>query len=471
MNSRTDRIFRIALIAAFALPLLAHMLVGSYTRMMADDFCTSYLGRTEGLIGGFIVQYNTWAGQPSNILLKNAVGIIGMWVIPLLPSLVIVSWMGALMWTLEEIFKGLRPPRWILLLAAAAYLFAIFDGSPLIIQSLYWLAAVIPYTMPLVVATVYVGFLARVLQSEKPIGTPTLLLSAILCFIAGGFSENYIVVQLGALLAGIAICVLLPSPRLRQRALPVLIAGLVGTALVLVIILAAPGNTVRRAGFPPPPSVLTIVTSGTIQTIAFIVVSLTSFSPVGALITVIVSAYIAYCYSSRATIPITPFHALAFLMFLFLPVAAYVAAGVYATGGALPPARSYIIPQTHIVGALALAGYTIGSQLKARGAFRHASRVGQSIAVVLIVALVILGPVRAAAQTLQTLPAFQVFATEFDQREQYITAARGETTLTVAPLTVDVGERVGLETIGADPEFWVNGCAARYYGLEAIVAE
>jgi hypothetical protein len=81
--------------------------------------------------------------------------------------------------------------------------------------------------------------------------------------------------------------------------------------------------------------------------------------------------------------------------------------------------------------------------------------------------------VQTAVRTLQTLPAFQTFAAEFDVRERLIEAAkaRGETTLVVAPFSVDIAERVGLETIGSDPAFWVNACAAQYYELETLVAQ
>jgi hypothetical protein len=472
LTSRTERILQIGVIAVFVLPLLAHMLVGSHTRMMADDYCTSYMGRSQGLIGAFVTQYNTWAGQPSNILFKNAVGVFGTWVIPLLPLAVVVAWLAALVWTLTGIFKGLSIPRWLILLAAAICLFAILDGSPLVVQSLYWLAAVVPYTMPLVVATFYIGFLARVVRSDKPIGVPTLLISAVIGFVAGGFSETYVATQMAALLTGIGICVLSPTPALRKRTLPVLIAGLVGTVIVLAVILAAPGNAVRRSNFPAPPPLPTFVMSSVVQAVALVFASLTSFSPIGAILTVAGFAIIAHRYPPRVKAPISPVHVLAFLILLFLPVTAYLATGVYATGG-VPPARTYIIPQMVIVSALALAGYAIGSRVKIPVLVEQRRPIVRLIGVLALIALVILGPVRTAVRTLQTLPAFQAFATEFDQREQLITAAKaqGETRLVVAPFTIDIAERVGLETIGDDPAFWVNGCAAQYYGLEAIVAE
>lgn len=472
VNSRNSRLLQIALIAAFVLPLLAHVYVGSHTRMMADDYCTSYEGRTEGLIGAFLTQYNTWAGQPSNILVKNAVGMVGSWVIPVLPFAVVVSWTIVLVWTLTGIFKGLSIPRWIILLAAAVCLFAILDGSPLVVQSLYWLAAVVPYTMPLIVATGYIGFLAWVVRSEKPIGIGTLLISAVICFIAGGFSETYVATQMAALMAGILICALSRMPALRNRALPLLIAGLVGTVIVLIVILAAPGNAVRSANFPDPPPLFTLATSSVVQGVALVIASLASFSPLGALSTLILFAVFARLYPPPIKPPITPVHVLAFLILLFMPVTAYIAVGVYGTGG-VPPARTYIIPQTVIVGALALAGYAVGSHFKLPRWVAGRKQAMQSLAAVLVIVLVVLGPIGSAVRILQTLPAFQTFASEFDAREQLITTAkaRGETTLVVAPFTIDIAERVGLESIGIDPAFWVNGCAARYYGLEALVAE
>jgi hypothetical protein len=472
LQLRTNRPLQFVLIAVFVLPLLAHAWVGSNTRMMADDFCTSYLGRSEGMIGGFVVQYNTWAGQPSNILIKNAVGIVGSWVIPLLPLLVIGIWFLILVWTLAQIFKTLHLPRWLLALAAAAFLFAIFDGSPQITQSLYWLAAVVPYTMPLVLATAFIGFLARLVQSDRPIRIPRLLISGIGCFVMGGFSENYIVLQMSVLIAGLILCVLLPSPRPMQRALPILIAGLVGTILVLAVMLAAPGNAIRRANFPPSPSILTIAESSVIHSFALVFASMTSFSPLGAIITVALAATISYWYTPQRKIRIGPLHILLALILLFLPIGAYIAAGVYSTTR-VPPARTYIIPQTMIVGVLALIGYVVGIRLKNRSPFRQGSQTLQWATVVLLIAALAFGPLRSTAQILSTLPSFQTFAAGFDQREQLIDAAveRGERTLVVPPLSLDIAPLIGLENIGSNPTAWVNACAAQYYGLESLAVD
>lgn len=463
------RFLPIALLVVFSLPLIAHMIVGSHTRMMVDDFCTSYSGRSEGLIGGFITQYSTWAGQPSNIISKNAVGLAGSWVIPLLPPLVVAGWFIAILWTLSQVFKRLWLPHLLLVLAAAIFLFAILDGSPQIIQSLYWLAAVIPYTLPLVFATIFVGFLARTLQADNPPGISTLVFSGVFCFITGGFSESYIVVQLGLLLSGIAICILLPSPARRKRALPVLVAGLIGTVLVLFVILAAPGNAIRRASFPPAPPIPEMVTSALIHAVALVVTSLVAFSPIGAILTVAISSFIAYRHASHIALRIKPMYVLLFLMSVFVPITAYTVAGIYGTSF-VPPARTYIIPQTLIVAALAAIGFMIGIKLRERGAFRAAKPLIYALGAVVMIGLLVFGPVRSTIRILDTLPAFQTFAAEVDQREQMIETARqrGETDVRVPPFTVDIAEAVGLLTIGADPAFWVNVCAAQYYGVETL---
>src|SRR5690606_18046579 len=148
--------------------------------------------------------------------------------------------------------------------------------------------------------------------------------------------------QLRVSLAGFGSCALSPTPTQRKRALPVLTAGFVGTVLVLAVILAAPGNAVRRANFPPPPPLPTLVMSSVIQAVALVFVSLSSFSPFGAILTVVAFASLARRFPSRVKPPLTPFHVFAFLILLFLPVTAYVAVGVYGTGG-VPPARTYII--------------------------------------------------------------------------------------------------------------------------------
>lgn len=463
-------LLKITLLIIFTCPLIAHMIIGSHSRMMADDFCTSYLGQSEGLIGGFIVQYNTWAGQPSNILIKNAVGILGSWLIPLLPILVIIIWLFISMWTLNQIFSKKQLPFELTLLLSTILIFAILDGSPMVVQSLYWLAAVVPYTMPLLVATFFIGFLARTLQQDQSLGISHLTFSLIIGFVAGGFSETYVATQFGLLLAGIITCSVLPHKRLKKRATPLLAAAFIGTVLVMIVILLAPGNSIRREHFENSLSLVDFVITSILQSVAFVIASLTSFSLVGVLTTFISFLLIAIYFIPPYRITITPTKIMLLLLLIFLPIGGYIATGIYAQGN-IPPARTFIITQALLTGLLAFVGYAVGIKLQKQVKGLRPSTLYPLLTVG--VSICILGTLQATLKTMNLLPYYQTFSAEFDAREQYIYSAveRGETNLVVAPFTIDISERIGLQPLGDDVTFWVNTCTADYYGLETILVE
>ncbi|MDZ4767985.1 MAG: hypothetical protein SGJ24_02565 [Chloroflexota bacterium] len=87
-------------------PLLLAAFLGWHARLMADDYCTMSLGRDQGVIGGLVAQYNEWSGQPTNILTKNAIGIIGTDVIPLLAPLLLLGLCASCAWMLMGVLGG-----------------------------------------------------------------------------------------------------------------------------------------------------------------------------------------------------------------------------------------------------------------------------------------------------------------------------------------------------------------------------
>ncbi len=96
-----------------------------------------------------------------------------------------------------------------------------------------------------------------------------LLFWFLFAFIAGGFSETGVVVQI-ALLASIFVFVNIAKNEQNRTFSPVLLAAICGSILSLLVIALAPGNVVRSGGFADIPSLSKSLTGSFKETLLFI---------------------------------------------------------------------------------------------------------------------------------------------------------------------------------------------------------
>jgi hypothetical protein len=450
--------------------------LGFFSRFIADDYCTTNIALSEGAVGSVFWWYNNWAGQFTNWTLKGIAGAIGPGFAPVLPFLIISLGLVGATWMLYEVglIAGLSWNRGTVLLLASVMMYAIFDGLPSMIQSLYWLGASLPYTTPLIFLTFLIGFYTRAIRNgrERRSIVFALIVILLVTFVAGGLSEIYSVFQVAMLGLGI-IALLVWAPEGTKRAgLPLLAVALVGSLIALIIIIVAPGNAVRQALFPhqvllPELAVQTVVVSA-----GFIVLALGFFAPIPLLVTVIVSALVAYQFGP-ANVQLNPKHIREWMAIsagvAWLLIMSCLFPPLYGLGTA-PSSRAYVMPMFVLVSTAGFWGALMGVGLK---------RSSQRLALPLrfaglagIALLLVVGPLASTWQILEQRHRFSVYAAEWDARDQAIreAVAEGIREFEVTTLTVDLGEMARLDVIGSNPQDWVNQCAAEYYGLESLTA-
>src|SRR6185369_12254824 len=154
-NSR--RIFFWLLLALFCAPLLIHAYLGSYSRFIADDFCSSAVARSQGIFRGSLYWYINWNGRYSANLLDSLFGYIGPAATPFATGLVITAWLVMLAIAVGQI-KRQHIENWII---AAMVLFAVLHVIPQVGQSLYWGQGMRSVVPPLILGAVYVALIAK----------------------------------------------------------------------------------------------------------------------------------------------------------------------------------------------------------------------------------------------------------------------------------------------------------------------
>jgi hypothetical protein len=417
------------------------------------------------------------------------------------------------------------------LLAAEAIALFTISMAPNWVQVIYWRTGMFTYFAPVVSGTFLALILLDAGQRKEWRG---FLLAGIftLALLTGGFSETAAAVQVTALILALGIAVL-AGKKYHPWLFPLGVA-LSGGILAIAVLLLSPGNASRMAASYSAPSDLRTVLMGTLynavyfyiytayrQTLPYTFV----FIFFGLLTLMINSPQQEIQHLSNKSLAL---RLVIWLGVAFLLTAAAMAPSQYAESS-YPGARALVIPRfvSVVAGAAlsSLVGCALGNRLKIQSRVRLTLTVASMILVLLLglwlaasqnhltppaypdlrayllghctmaIVYVLVGlifgglltwrarnqfalailfgvcllqPLLVANRVYSSLPAFQDRAAMWDQREKQILQARANGGQDVTVRALD--SLAGIAELSDNPGYWVNNCAARYYGVKSIRA-
>jgi uncharacterized protein DUF6056 len=253
MFKRAARLNDSLLAASFVLSLIGYGYLGSFSRYMADDYSAVTMVGRHGLLGAQIASYQGWTGRFSFTFVADFLALIGPSTARIVPALLLTLLFAGAIWSSYQIHSLFGKVSWArVVLFPALVIFATLEMAPNVSQSLYWQTGALTYFAPLILLSLFVGVVARgIRRNQRRLSYGfTLACAAILPFIAGGFSDVYVVLQSCGLILSILAVEFAAGVDFKSRITPVLIAGLVGSFVALTIVALAPGNSVRLTYFP-----------------------------------------------------------------------------------------------------------------------------------------------------------------------------------------------------------------------------
>jgi hypothetical protein len=479
-NFRWEQVLYVVMIASLVVAVAAFMNLGRFNRYMADDYCLSTDLQKSGFIHAQITNYLQFGGRFTYAALISAVESFGPKTASLGPPLCLVLWVLASVWALFEIaaINRCQSPFFISCLGTSLVIFAMLAAADNLAQSVYWESGYLLYTVPLVLCTVYVAVVAfAVRKSIRGLAAMTLIILGVaLTLIAGGFNEPFTLAQTTGHGLALLVCYFSPPASARRRALPFLFAGMFGSLIATVIMVAAPGNGVRESSFPVSRDVLTVVTFTFRGTCGFILRKLVQVPFVTVLLCAI-PAYVATRYYksirdhnrkvARAfwryliLLPLTGF----LLVFLcYLP-------GVYGTGGLV--ARARLIPEFIFVCTAISSAYLLGNLLADRLVNAKRNLVTfRAVTLSVIAAITVLGSFRTTRHVWQLAIKAKVNAALWDRTDREVRTRKGEGVLDQTIPLIDIETGLGGPQselhLERDPSNWKNKCVAGYYGINSI---
>lgn len=457
-----------------------HIYLGSYGRFVADDFCSSAVAHSRGIIRAAFYWYTNWTGRYSANALDALFGYLGPPVTSYVTGAVVIIWFIVLAFTIVELISASYKREMRLLLGciiAAMILFAVLEVIPLVGQSLYWGQGMRSVVPPLIVGTFYIGIVSKLsgLSTANKLNPVWLVIAALITFISAGFAETYFALQTSALVIALIFALasrhLVPTTKRTYRLL--LVAGLAGSLAGGLLMFVAPGNKVRQKAFPPPPAppeLLTIAFRGLREFFALVVFSQ------GHWLIWIALAICAFIFGTGILQPSTPAPEKTrrrLLLFLWLPFATFVlliACWVpMAWGTSLTLAhRTFIIP-TYVFACLLTLWAYIGGRIWSAAHQPFAERISAVAAVLPLICLLGFGfiTVYSSHKMWRSRSAFVAYAQSWDERDRQIQRARSQG-MSYA-IVRRLHNSAELDEIELDPKItWLTKCMQDYYGSAVI---
>jgi hypothetical protein len=457
LDSRPRQLLTLVALAALSLPLLMYAVVGWFSRYAADDYCMAAQVVQSGVFQAQSHLYVGWSGRFGATLLITSVEGIGIGAVPLIAPIGLLAWVTATTWALREIARvaGWRLGWLASLVIGVLLVYATLEMTADMAQDVYWQTGLLTYLSPLVFASLFVGWVARGGMSGWPV---QLGVSFGLALLAGGTSETFAAVQVAAL----AIACLAVWWAGSRRTLVMLLAGMLGALVALAIVAAAPGNEVRQSISSRTPLAVALPEAAQF-TQGWLRLTFARPHAVTLALLLCVPAAIAAASARDSRRPIG--HPVALVVFgavaLLLVLLSAILPAYYALG-TNPPGRAQLIPEFVLVCATACAGWWLGS------AFAHVLRQPAALGLMgaSLVVLLVLGPLRTAAQAAADITAARAYAANWDQVDSQVRdeQQRGVEAVSVPPLT----PVHNLDFVGPDRGDWFNQCVASYYRVGSI---
>lgn len=472
MQAAPKRIVTILGLALFLAGLGLFAYLGFYNRYWADDWCYNadlkQLGFW-GTIKGYTYITMYASNRYSLTLFSGLFYGLGLFGVQVMTLVVIVSWALGLFFILLNA-QALLPYKFshlqLGLIATAMVYYSIYL-MPHLYQSMYWRSGLLPYTA--VIALGIWTFVLIVNQAGRSTNSAIrIILTAVITFLAGGFSEAGGATLTAILTVYVGIAFWFRKKDWARNSLPLAVVALVASIFAIIFLIAAPTNAYRVGLYGKPTGLLAFAGRLLYFTFDFVRFSFldTPFPQLAFLATLLISGFLFYQQAvkieTRQWVLLILF--IAALTFLF--VAATYAPSAYIEKA--PPA-----PRTRVLSRFILS---LGSGIIALmiGYYFHQIFQGHWLEVVAIVLL--LGTYAYAARSIlisaQKTSLYAERAAAWDERDAIIQQSKADGVMEVNVRGIDGlpvgGIRDFKEKKGVG--FWINQCAARYYGVDNIYA-
>lgn len=450
-----------------AVILSIHTYLGSFTRLMADDFCSVYYANRLGMARYVWYWYLNWGGRYSAIAVDSTIGFIGAHGIRFVPAAVILIWIIVTSIAVHQFLRreinANQTPLFSIALSGVG-LAVLLSITPMPQQVLYWWNGMRTYVPAIICFTFYIGFFH---WSFGKLDTRIKLLagsafSFLLAFLSAGFNETFLETQFLFFFGLAGLGILTRKLRFTDPSFILLVTAFAASALSLVVMLASPGTANRQAYFTAAPGIIPMLDLALNGYVAYLREILTAAGKVTALIGLILtSIWMGMESKERNSNGWTILFFLTggvFLSFASLIPSAYIFFD-------MPAARTYLVTSFFLVASLLVTGLMLGKWL-ANHVHISSMNYVRSGFIVALTLFVLTSTWINAVSLYKDKDTYISYAQRWDAADADIRKAKLNGALSIE--IPAMRNWAGLDELNNNPKYWVTRCYALYYDFQVF---
>ena len=189
-----------AMILLASVPALLIAFLGTFSRIMGDDWCYFSTALHLGGRDYFGLWMGSWNGSFTYAILHDALAPLGPeYIPPMVPAIIFALWLIGLTWLILLVQRGsrLEAKRFLIALILALLTLAAFFRGVYDWEAIYWYAASTRHSLPIGIFLIYLALSWEVGRRQHSYRRIMLfaLVGAAACFVNAGLSEVHALLQ------------------------------------------------------------------------------------------------------------------------------------------------------------------------------------------------------------------------------------------------------------------------------------
>jgi hypothetical protein len=449
------------------LVLLFFSYIGTFSRLMADDFCSLNDARRFKMLRYIWHWYNNWGGRYSAIAtddLLSYIGALGVRFVPFVVLFLCVIGVSVMCHKLLQKTVSKDMPILISVSQGISLVFAIVAVSPDVQTVLYWWNGMRTYMPPFISITFHLAYLFWAMDRLSTRRNIILgcLFSFWLALFSGGYNETFTTVQFLFFVGLTGLYLFNRRLHSDNALLPLFSAAALGSALSLIIMAVSPGAARRMTFFPPHPDFLSMIEITTVGYLAYISEIFNSPEKVTALLGV---AFVALWIGTQAKEKMSNGWLIPFAIIVTIALSfASLVPSVYGLSK-MPAPRTFVVPTFVIILGFGYIGLMIGKWISTNTNFLASpyTKLGLLLCAVVLISF----SSWVNTKTLyENRVIYSSFAEQWDQVDAMIRQAKldGNESITIPAMD----GWAHLDRPNGNPKFWATACYSTYYEIQVV---
>lgn len=489
MKSSDQKISRIILLylllalIALLLGIICQAYLGSFSRYIADDYCTTEAVKTLGFVPAQIDRRLSWDGRYSFSFFIMLFGLLGDKFPSILPAISMVFYLFSALFLTTQLFNLLFSKKnyLIIFLISSIFVFFTLYSIPQIGEDVYWMTGITTYLFPIILEMLLLGslahFIPKFVSLTKFKRVIVSLLFFVFAFVLSGFSE--VTTAIHVVLFGLLLTkqvITMARKHIYSKNIICMVLPFFGALLGFVIMAISPGNAIRMNALSADvhPTIISLFSNVLVISAFFIFNWLTNYSAI-IWATGIFMFFLGIYYSSSPLLEVKAnfqrIRSFLLLLILFSSLLIFIAfIPSYWVNFSVPPNRAIILPVAILVGLIITVPFMTGLIFPYKNETIYEKKVISLCLITVCLYFTLSIPISKTLNYYNKNIETQIqFSKIWDQNDQMVKTQKneGKENIVVKKIVYPIME---LEQLYSDPGEWTNQCTADYYHVKQIIA-